>query len=48
MNEDHGKRRSKTLLDAHEVIVAQVVIARCACNCLLKIARKSFEKSLCT
>jgi hypothetical protein len=48
MNEDHGRRCSQILLDVHEAIVAQVVIARCACKCPLKTARKSFEKTLCT
>ncbi len=48
MNEDHGRRRSQILLDAHEAIVAQVVIAKCACKCPFKIVRKSLEKTLCT
>jgi len=48
MNEDYGKRHLKILLDVHETIVTQVVIARCACKCPLKITRKSLEKTLCT
>jgi hypothetical protein len=48
MNDDCGKRRSKILLEVHEAIVTQVMIARCACKCPSKTARKSLEKTLCT
>jgi hypothetical protein len=40
--------RSKILLDVHEVIIAQVMIARCVCKCPLETAKKSLEKTLCT
>ncbi len=48
MSEDHGKRHSKILLDAHETIIARVVITGCAYQCPLKTTRKSLEKTLCT
>ncbi len=48
MNEDCGRKHSKILLDVHEIIVTQVVTVGCACKCPLKIARKSFETTLCT
>ncbi len=48
MNEDCGKRCLKIFLDVHETIVIQVVTARCACKCPLKITKKSLEKTLCT
>jgi hypothetical protein len=48
MNENHGRRHSQILLDAHKAIVTQVVTARCACKCPSKTVRKSFEKTLCT
>ncbi len=48
MNEDCGKKCLKIFLDVHETIVIQVVTARCACKCPLKITKKSLEKTLCT
>jgi hypothetical protein len=48
MSEDRGNWRSKLLLDAHETIKDQVVIARYACKCPSKTTKKSLEKTLCT
>jgi hypothetical protein len=44
MNENHGRKRSKILLDAHKAIVTQVVTAKFAYKCPSKITRKSLEK----
>jgi hypothetical protein len=46
MNEDHGKRCSKFLLDAREPIEHQVVTIECAHKCPPIIAKKSLNKNL--
>jgi hypothetical protein len=48
MNEEHGRRCSKILLDAHETIVHQIVTTKCAHKCPPRIARKSLNKNLAT
>jgi hypothetical protein len=46
LKEDHGRRHSKKLLDFHEIIVGEVLNARCACSCYSKPTKKSFNKVL--
>jgi hypothetical protein len=44
MKEDCGRKHSKKLLDSHEIIVGQVLNARCACHS--RPARNLFNKIL--
>lgn len=46
MKEDCGKRHSKKLLDFHEIIVGQILSAKCAYSCHLRPTRKLFNKIL--
>jgi hypothetical protein len=45
MNEDHGRRCSKILLDANEAIVHQVVTTKCAHKCPPRIAKSHSIKT---
>jgi hypothetical protein len=47
MKEDCGRRHSKKLLDFHEIIVGQILSARCACCCHSRPTRNLFNKILC-
>jgi hypothetical protein len=46
MKEECGRRHSKKLLDFHEIIVGQILNARCACSCHSRPERKLFNKIL--
>jgi hypothetical protein len=46
MKEDCGRRHSKKLLNFHEIIVGQILSARCACSYHLTPVRKLFNKIL--
>jgi hypothetical protein len=46
MNENHGRRRSQILLDAHKAIVTQVVTTRCACKCPFENCKEVIWKNI--